>query len=417
MNIAIPSDTNDFMKVLVFYPYYPPEIAASLYLYQDIVEGLAKEGHIVELFVPSPTRGISEEIKNQYKRKKLEILYDGKLRIHRFSCIQEGRNPILRAMRYFVTNLVYLWKGITTKADVLFTLSTPPTQGLVFGIIKKIKKIPVVFNLQDIFPDSLVNAGLTKKGSLLWKIGRLIENFTYSNSDIIIVIGESFKKNIKDKGVAEEKIVIIPNWVDTKLVHPIPRNENSLIAELEIDPSKFIVLYAGNFGRAQGADIVIKAAERLIDEKQIQFVIFGGGSEFQEGIEYVKQKNLTNVIIKPLLPPERVSEVYSLGDIAIISCKDGFGNSCIPSKTWSIMACETPILASFDLNSELCNLIETVRCGICIKPNDVYKLSLKICELSKSNELVQMQKSGRMYLNTYLNKEYCVNKYISVLCG
>ena len=220
------------MKVLVFYPYYPPEIAASLYLYQDIVEGLAKEGHVVELFVPTPTRGVSEEIKKEYRHKKLEISFDGRLRIHRFFCIQEGKNPVLRALRYFLTNFVYLWKGIFTKADVVFTLSTPPTQGLVLGILKKIKHLPAVYNLQDIFPDSMVNAGMTKKGSMLWKIGRTIEDFTYRNADKIIVISDGFKKNIMAKGVPEEKIEVIPNWVDTSDVYPVDRKDNILLIDI-----------------------------------------------------------------------------------------------------------------------------------------------------------------------------------------
>ena len=403
------------MKILTFSAYFTPEIAASMYLTENLLEGMCKAGHDVELFVPTPTRGISLEIRAEYSQKKLETRYDGHLTIHRFWLFREGRNPILRAFRYGLLNLIFIWKGLLTKADVIFVQSTPPTQGLVSGFLRLIKRIPVVYNLQDIFPDSLVNTGLTKKGSILWKLGRIIENFTYRNADKIIVISDDFKKNIMGKGVPEDKIEVIPNWVDTNDVHPIPRQLNSLISELNIDSSKFIVLYAGNFGRAQGADIVLRAAERLIDEDKIQFVIFGGGSEFQDAIDYVVEKNLKNVIIRPLLPPERVSEVYSLGDVAIVTCKEGFGNSCVPSKTWSIMACETPILAVFDLDSELCKLIQEVQCGECICPSNVEKLTSKIIELSTNNELLNRGIRGRQYLKEYINIDFCVNKYMKVI--
>ncbi len=322
----------------------------------------------------------------------------------------------MRAIRYILCNIIQYFKGCQAKnIDMIYAGSTPPTQGLLCALVKKKLKVPFIYNLQDIFPDSLVNTGLTKKGSILWKIGRWIEDFTYKNADKIIVISEDFKKNIMTKGVLEEKIEVIPNWVDTNDVHPIPRSENPLVSELGINSNRFIVVYAGNWGCAQGADIVLKAAEQLIAEEKIQFVIFGGGSEFQDAVDYVKEKNLINVIIRPLLPIERVSEVYSLGDIAIITCKEGMGGSCVPSKTWSIMACETPILASFDLNSELCRLIEKVQCGMCVHPSCIEELSSSIINCSSESALIQMGKKGRIYLDEKLKVENSINKYLQIL--
>ncbi len=401
------------MKILKLSPYCYPEQVSSSHLSNDLNKAYQEAGIETEIYCPTPTRGVDKETREKYKKIKYEERYDGSVKIHRFSMFREGRNPILRAIRYILCNIIQYFKGCQAKnIDLIFAASTPPTQGLLCALVKKKLKVPFIYNLQDIFPDSLINTGLTKKGSILWRIGRKIEDYTYRNADKIIVISEDFKKNIIAKGVPEEKIEVVPNWVDTNDVHPIPRSENPLVPELCINLNKFIVIYAGNFGRAQGADIVLKAAEQLIVEEKIQFVIFGGGSEFQDAVDYVKEKNLTNVIIKPLLPPKRVSDVYSLGDIAIITCKEGMGGSCVPSKIWSIMACETPILASFDLNSELCNLILNIQCGFCVPPSNVQELSNKILELATNQNITQMGKNGRQYLNRYLNKQNCVNKYI-----
>ena len=95
-----------------------------------------------------------------------------------------------------------------------------------------------MYNLQDIFPDSLAGTGLAKKGGLLWKIGRVIENFTYRNADKIIVISEDFKRNIMAKGVPEEKIVVVYNWVDEEAVKHVPREENKLFDAYGL-PSRF----------------------------------------------------------------------------------------------------------------------------------------------------------------------------------
>ncbi len=395
------------MRVLAFSCYYTPEIAASMYLTEDIYKGIVDAGHMLEVYVPMPCRGISEEVRQEYKRNKIEKKYDGKLVIHRFAMYREGKNSILRAIRYLLINLISVWKGLTTKADVIFVQSTPPTQGMMAGIISKWKKIPLIYNLQDIFPDSLVNSGMTAEGSLLWKIGRKIENYTYKNADKIIVITEGFKRNIMAKGVPEEKIDVISNWIDIDAVQPIDKDKNALYEEFGISREKYIVLYAGNFGAAQGADIILKVAERLKDEINIEFVIFGGGAYFEEA--KIQAASLPNVIINGLLPQTRVPEVYSLGDVALICCKPGTGNAGMPSKTWSIMACNTPIIASFDTDSDLADVIRTSGAGQCVEPGSVEKLTEAILnEFNKKN----IQLNLRDFVKRYASKEVCVSQYI-----
>jgi len=218
------------MKILQLVAYYSPERIASAHLSKDREEAFAAAGFTTELYAPTPTRGLSEEEYKEYKKVKQEKRYDGKLTINRFSMFREGKNPLLRAARYFLVNIGHYIKGTSVKdADVILCGSTPPTQGMLCGLIKKRlsrkakRNIPFVFILQDIFPDSLVNAKMTKKGSLIWKIGRKIENYAYRSADRIIVISEDFKRNIMEKGVPEERIAVIPNWVNTDKVYPVKR--------------------------------------------------------------------------------------------------------------------------------------------------------------------------------------------------
>ncbi|MBR4173291.1 MAG: glycosyltransferase family 4 protein, partial [Clostridia bacterium] len=290
---------------------------------------------------------------------------------------------------------------------------TPPTQGFLAGMVAKKLGAEFVYNLQDIFPDSMVNAGMTKKGSILWKIGRKIEDFSYRSADKIIVISEDFKKNIMAKGVTEDKIEVIPNWADTDRVAPVPKKDNRLYSELSLDADKFTVLYAGNFGASQGADIVIKAAELLQNQSDIQFVVFGGGSEYEKVREYVSDRKIENIKLFDLLPIERVSEVYSLGDIAIISGKKGIGKSGMPSKTWTIMACNVPILASFDTQSELGDLLRQTGAGICIEPENVSLLADTIAKIYNSE--IILSPNGRSYVMENASKEKCAERYVNII--
>ncbi len=407
------------MRVLRLPAYFLPEQMSSTHLQKDRLEGFANAGHTVVVYTPTPTRGIDSDTVEKYKKIKYEEIYDGKVQIHRFSLMQEGRNPIIRALRYVLSCVLQYFQALRAKdIDVIYASSTPPIQCLMCrSIQKKLQKkqgrrVPIVYNLQDIFPDSLLTTGLTKKDSLIWKIGRVIEDKTYEACDEIIVISESFKRNIMEKGVPEEKITVISNWIDTERISPVKREENTVISDFGIDPQKFLVVYAGNFGAAQGADVVINAAELLIDNNDIQFVIFGGGSEFESVKNQVAEKQLSNVIINPLLPQERVSEVYSLGDVALITCKKGVGDSGMPSKTWSIMACNTPIIASFDTGSELAEILEKANAGFCVEPENAQALAKAIVDFAGSKDGIYT--NGRNFATENASKQMCVGKYIEV---
>ena len=392
-----------------------PEQVSSSHLSKDLTEAFLSNGITIENFVPTPTRGITKEVRERYKKIKYEELENGKMIIHRFSMFAEGKNPIQRAIRYVLVNIIQYVKGSHTKGvDVIYAGSTPPTQGLLCGLVKKRLKVPFVYNLQDIFPDSLVNAGMTKRGSIIWKIGRKIEDYTYKNADKIIVISEGFKRNIMAKGVPEDKIEVISNWIDLDSVHPVSRENNGLIEELGINPSQFLVVYAGNFGAVQGADIIMKAAEKLEHEKEIQFVIFGGGAYFVDARIEAEKKD--NVFIHKLMPVDRVSEVYSLGDVALITCKPGTGSAGMPSKTWSIMACNTPIIASFDMDSDLADVINDAGAGECVEPGNVDALVKAIDERyhmwRTSNE---HRYDLRQYVLQNASKTACINRYLEII--
>ena len=252
------------MRILQLTGYFYPEKAASIYLEEIRFQAFADAGFDMVVFGPTPTRGITEEEYQEYRKRTFEKMYDEKLEVHRFKMFREGKNPLMRVLRYFLVSMLQFYYGVRAKnVDMIYVASTPPTQGALAALVKKIKHKPFVYNLQDIFPDSLVGTGLAKKGGLLWKIGRVIENFTYRNADKIIVISEDFKRNIMAKGVPEEKIVVVYNWVDEEAVVDVPREENKLFDKYGLDRDKFYVTYNGNIGLTQNMDMLLEVAKEL----------------------------------------------------------------------------------------------------------------------------------------------------------
>lgn len=407
------------MKILFLTAYFSPEQAASPYLGENRNQAFADAGFDMVVYTPIPTRGISDEIRQEYKKKKHEVFFDGKMNVYRFNLIGEKKNPVLRAWRYTMSCIKQFVRGIFAKdarlCDIMFIASTPPIQGAMAALVKKVRHIPLVYNLQDIFPDSLVGTGLAKKDGLLWKIGRVIENFTYRNADKIIVISQDFKRNIMAKGVPEEKIEVIYNWVDEQAVVPISREQNPIFDELNLDRNKFHIVYAGNLGNAQNVEIIIDVANQLQNYSEFQFVIFGSGGMEQEYKNKVKELQLDNVSFFPLQPYEKVSQVYSIGDACIVSCKKGLGGSAMPSKTWSIMSAGRAVIANFD-EGELKTILEDNNCGIFTKAGDKEALKNAILELYNDREkAVQLGKNGRQFIMENLTREIGTSKYVQVM--
>lgn len=404
------------MRILNLSAYFTPEKAASNYLNENRNAAFSEAGFKTIVYVARPQRGLTEEEYQEYKHKKFEIMYNGGVEVHRIAMYREGKNPILRALRYFFISVIQYWKGIRAKdIDLIYVASTPPTQGALAALVKKFKRVPFIYNLQDIFPDSLAGTGLAKKGGFFWKVGRVIENFSYRNADKIIVISEDFKKNIMAKGVPEEKIVVIYNWVDQNAVVDVPREKNILFDRYGLDRSKFYITYNGNIGLTQNMDMLLEVAKALEANEDIHFVLVGNGAYLEQVKQIIKERNVSNVTLLPFQPYEEISHVFSLGDVSLVISKPGVGANSVPSKTWSIMSASRPVLANFDEN-ELKTIIEENHCGIFTKAGDKVAFTDAILKLYNHRELGQeMGKNGRKFVMANLTKEVGTQKYVDVI--
>lgn len=413
------------MKILYLSSYFGSQVASS-HLGGNRNQRFADEGFEMYTYAPTPSRGLTKEQRLKYRKNRTIELYNGLQKVHLFRMFDEGKNPVLRAFRYFLCTIKHFNRGVfakdARKCDVMFISSTPPIQGAMAAMVKKCRRdhIPFIYVLQDIFPDSLVGTGLAKKDGLLWKIGRVIENFTYRNADKIIVISQDFKRNIMAKGVPEEKIEVIYNWVDENAIIPVKDEDNELFEEFSISRDKFRVVYAGNLGNAQNIGIIVDAARRFNDnenhnDNSVQFIIFGKGGLEDEIRATKEREHLDNLTILPLQPYERVAKVYGLGNVCIVACKPGLGGAAMPSKTWSIMSSGRAVLANFD-EGELKEIVEKNHCGAFTKAGDLNSFVSTIENLSQHPEqCAEMGANGRQFILDNLTRAVGTQKYVNVI--
>ena len=436
------------MKILKLTAYGFPELTAGGYMGDNMNQTFIKQGWDIVTYVPTPSRGLSDDVIKQYRKKEYrsEFTDEGHHLVHRFLMYKEGKNPVFRALRYFLCTLKHFNRGVFAKdarqCEVMFIYSTPPIQGAMAAMVKKCRRdhIPFVYNLQDIFPDSMAGTGLTKEGGLVWKIGRCIENFTYRNADKIIVISQDFRRNIMAKGVPEEKIEVIYNWVDQNAVVEIPREQNKLFDMYGLDRSKFYITYNGNIGLTQNMEMLAEVAREFEQEgrNDIHFVLTGNGAYWEtlvaklrgekqekraqapDGTEAITFGNIT---LLPFQPYEDIAHVFSLGDASLVISKPGVGENSVPSKTWSIMSASRPVLANFDEN-ELKEIVDGTSassttgkpCGIFTKAGDKTAFKEAILKLYGDRELCrEMGRNGRQFVMDNLTKEVGTQKYVDVI--
>jgi len=415
------------MRILRLRTYTYPEHVSASAIGEDLDNAFEKNGIVSINITPMPSRGVTDEVRKAYKNKKYEEQHNGHVIIHRFPMIKEGTNVLQKSVKYLLCTIVEYFKGIKMKdIDAVVVGSTPPTQGLLAAkVAQKLskhygRKVPFIYNLQDIFPDSLVSTGLTNKDSFLWKIGRKMEDYTYRHADKIIVISEGFKRNIMAKGVPEEKIEVIYNWADIDNIYPVERKDNILFERYHFDPCKFYVVYSGNIGLTQNMDLLLDAAKEIEKElEQIHFVLIGEGAAKIHVESRIKEEAIDNVTLLPFQPYEDIHHVFSLGDVGLIISKPQVGANSVPSKTWNIMAAARPVLANFD-EGELKDILEgtpsSSPSGLFTKAGDQEAFKSAIIHLYNHPDICrQYGENGRQFVLAHLTKEVGMSGYIEVM--
>ena len=269
-----------------------------------------------------------------------------------------------------------------------------------------------VINVQDIHPDAVFNLGIVRN-RILRGLLKNQERRMYRDASNITVIGDSFKKNLIDKGVLAP-IKVIPNWV--KLEDYEAPSSIGLAQEWGISENRFVVLYSGTFGRIHGTSVILDAAERLLNDNNILFLLVGHGVDFDLLQNQVEKRNLHNILMKEFVPRAKLAELQSLSSVSLVTLRAQLGYSSIPSKVLGYMAAARPVIAMTEEDSDVGNLVTRADCGLVIPPGDSARLARSL-EKFKGNagQLEEWGANGFKYLQEYLDKESLIDDINVVL--
>jgi colanic acid biosynthesis glycosyl transferase WcaI len=293
------------------------------------------------------------------------------------------------------------------RVDGILAVSPPLTLGIAGWLAARLRHAPLVFNIQDVFPDVAVELGVIRNSGLI-RAAHGLERFCYARADAITVLSDDLRANVASKTERADKVRVIPNFVDTGAIRPLPR-ENSYRAEHGLS-GKTVVMYAGNVGLSQSLDTVIEAAVALSYEPGLVFVVNGQGASRAE-LER-KAAGLPNVRFVDMQPIDRLPEVLAAADVHLVPLRRGLARSSVPSKTYSILAAGRPLIASVDEGSEVARLTERAGAGHSVPPDDAEALTKALRRLLDSpEEAAEMGRRGRDFVEHWASPAAVAGSY------
>ena len=374
------------MRILLLTTYFRPDVAANGVIMARLAEEFLANGHKVTVLTTVPHYDINR-VWPEYSRKLVYAECTGPMSIYRlYTYVARDKSNVLqRLMAYGSFNLLSLATGaVLPKHDVMLVPSPPLTNGVIADLLARIRRTPFIYNVQDIWPDVAVRAGMIRNRRTIQRL-RKMEDYVYRRAAAVTVLSEGFRANLLAKGVPDEKISIIPNFVDTKFIQPSAKS-NPFTLRYGLS-EKFVVLYAGNMGFSQGLENVLDAAKRLESFSDIRFLLVGNGAGRPAAETYWHSLGLHNVDFLPFQPHEDLPDMYGAADVCLISLRRGFTNESVPSKLLTIMAAGKPAIASVDEGSETSDLLHRAKCGLSVEPENPDALAAAILRCYRDLDL------------------------------
>ncbi len=390
------------MKLAVLAPHFAPDVAPTGEVITRIVLELADRGHQLHVVTALPWY-LHHRVEPEWAGRAIRVEpteWGSITRVHPFPTHKSSIPRRGAAFGAFsaLAGLSGLRGG---RVDGVLAMSPPLTLGLTGWGIGLVRGGPLVFNIQDVFPDVAIEVGAISDQRVI-RTARWLERQSYHRAAAVTVLSQDLQANVAAKLAPSEraKVRVIPNFVDTQAIRPLDR-ATAYRHELGIG-DEMVVMYAGNVGFSQSLGLLLAAARELVDDPSVVFVINGGGSA-REALE-LEAAGQPNIRFAPFQPKHRLAEVLATGDIHVVPLRQGLAASSVPSKTYSILAAGRPLLASIDPGTEVARLVDQAGCGVAVPPDDPAAFSAALRALLAAPERVRaMGLAGRAFVERWVS--------------
>ena len=406
------------MKILYVSQYFPPEMGAPAARADELSRHWVRMGHEVTVltgFPNHPTGVVPAEWRSRFRRLSYTEKVDRVTVARTWLWPLPNRKAHERIRSYASFCLSSALRGLSlSKPDVVIGTSPQLLVALSGWWLARSKRVPFVFEVRDLWPESLAAVGAGGEGSLLHRTLGAIAGFLYRRAQRIVVVTPAFKDHlIRHWNVPAGKISIVENGVETELFRPTPAA--TIRKELDAD-GRFIVCYIGTMGMAHGLETLVAAADELQTTlPNCLFLLIGEGAEKQRIMELAAGRGLANIRFLDQQPRQRIPALVSAADACLVMLKKSdLFKTVIPTKLLEYMACERPVIVAVDGQAR--QIVEEARAGVFVPPENSHALAQTICGLALNPEQrAHMGFNGRQYILARLSRKQTALDYIAVL--
>jgi len=399
-----PADTHARPRLLVLNQYYWPGVEATAHLLTDLCEALADE---YEIRVLTGVLHGHESAPRRELRHGVEI-------VRVLSTAFERSQLRLRGLNY----VSYLGSALVTalagpRPDLVLCMTDPPMVGDVALAVARRFRVPLLVISEDVFPEIATKLRRLENPILVGVLRQLVRLYL-RRADRVVAIGDTMRLRLEAKGAPEERIRVIPNWVDTGAITPQPR-ENEWRKDKRLT-GRFVVMHSGNVGHAQDLDVLVRATTFLRDLDDLKVVIIGFGARHAEILALAKRLEADKVRFLPYQPRELLPLSLAAGDLHFVGLVKGLAGYVVPSRLYGILAASRPVLVSADPDSETAQVVSRVGCGVVVPPGRPELVARVVRDAYEGRlDLDGMGWRGREYVTAEADRRVAVGRYRSVL--
>ena len=401
------------MKFLILTQYFLPEIGAAQTRLDAMVRQLSSRGHEVEVVTAFPNYP-EGRIRAGYKRAIYRCERLGGIPIHRVWLVASAGAGNKRLLNYLSFSVSCMWALLkAAKPDFVFIESPPLFLGVPGLLAARMWGVPAIFNVADLWPDSIVDMGLMKDG-LPIRMALKLERWLYRNVTYITAVTEGIRDTLlRKKGVPSEKVLFLPNGVDLEQCRPRDP-DYELKSSLGLNGKK-IILYQGTQGFAHGLSAVLHTANLLREDSEIHFLFVGAGSE-RSTLEALKAKlKLTNVSFHDPVPMATLGPYFSIAECGLVSLRDTpLFRGARPAKVNSILGFAKPVI--FFGQGEGADLVRQAGAGLLVNHGDLDGLAGAVRQLVGDSELAaRLGRNARKYAEEHLSWSILIDDWLRQL--
>lgn len=406
------------MNIILIHQYFLEENDPGGSRFNEMAQTWIESGHQVTVIAGMVHYNASDK-RREYQGKYISKRNQGKVNVIRTHVSESYNSNFLgRLWGYFSFMISSLFAGVfyaKDKYDVILVTSPPLFLGFSGYLISRIKKIPLVFEVRDLWPESAIDTGVLQN-KLIIKTAYSFEKFIYNKAALINVLTPAFRdKLILEKGVPAEKIIMIPNGADFRISDELLNtfDSNSLRKKLNWG-DRFVITYVGAHGVANHLEQVFDAAE-LIKDTKVLFVLIGMGMRKDFLVEEKKKRGIQNVIFYDPVPKVEIFKYILASDMgaSILKKADAF-KTIYSNKTFDYMSCKKPVLMAIDGISK--ELIELAKAGSYVEPEcaESYKKVI-LGYLHDQDRLIREGENGLEFVKENFDRNKLSQKYLQLI--